>query len=296
MNPGDPDPSSGGQTRSKSLLRRMVRPITARLAPLQERADRIETLAATGTQVSEQTQQGLWSLAAKVDAIDGRIAALCDQLDVDMQVMGEFTRITERLSHRLASRADELAERAEHLGADGAPVAGPHLVAAPFVFRVLADLAPGARVLVADAAPGTLGLSLANLGYRVTAVDARPYPFAHPGLDAVGSATDVWAGPDEPFDAVVHLPAGALSATTVARLASWLHPSGRLVLAAPFGAQFGESFGDPGGPALDGLHVVERAVYRWVGPGMWEPAGTGGEPPKWGPDDHGLALVVATRA
>ena len=276
----------------------MVRPITARLAPLQERADRIETLAATGTQVSEQTQQGLWSLAAKVDSIDGRIASLCDQLDVDMQVMGEYTRISERLNRRLALHADELAARAEQLGVDGGSAAGVQLVAAPFAFRALANLIAGARVLVADATPGTLALSLASLGYRVTTVDAPAYPFAHPGLDAVAGTVDSWAGPDGPFDAIVYVPAAALSPASVARLVAWLRPSGRLVVAAPFGA--GESnAGDPAvdaiGTALDGLTVVERAVFRSVGVAGWEPAGAGGEPPKWGSDDRGVVLVVATR-
>jgi hypothetical protein len=290
----------------------MARPVTSRLAPLQERADRVETLAAMGAQFSEQNQQGLWGLAAKVDSIDGRIASLCDQLDVDMQVMGEFTRITERLSRRLAAQADELARRAEHLGHDAGRAYDVQLVAAPFVFRVLADLAPAGRVLIAEATPDTLGPSLASLGYRVTAVDARPYPFTHPGLDAVGSAADVWAGPDEPFDAIVHLPAPALSAALVGRLASWLQPSGRLVVAAPFEIEVPDGTPndatdgvEPGADdagtaaldaALDAMTVVERAVYRSVGPGAWEPVPPGDEPPKWGPGDRGVTLVVATPA
>ena len=44
----------------------------------------------------------------------------------------------------------------------------------PFVFRALSAVPPGALILDVGASESTLCLSLATLGYRVTAIDPRP--------------------------------------------------------------------------------------------------------------------------
>ena len=61
------------------------------------------------------------------------------------------------------------------------------IVEVPYAFRALSGLAPGSRVLDVGSAESTVALSLAALGYRVTALDLRPYPFEHPLLEVVAA-------------------------------------------------------------------------------------------------------------
>ena len=51
------------------------------------------------------------------------------------------------------------------------------IVEVPFAMRALAPLDPGARVLDFGSAESTVALSLASLGFEVTALDLSQYPF-----------------------------------------------------------------------------------------------------------------------
>ena len=123
----------------------------------------------------------------------------------------------------------------------------------PYAFGALAALPPGSRILDVGCAESTVALSLATMGWQVTAVDPRGYPYAHPYLDVVtGYVCDL---PDEPvFDAVLllstieHIGIGAYG-ETVAEDADLvlmtdarrrLKPGGLVVLTTPVARQLHE--------------------------------------------------------
>jgi SAM-dependent methyltransferase len=91
---------------------------------------------------------------------------------------------------------------------------GPHNVAlawvnervveVPYAFQALCRVEPGAKVLDVGATESTVCLSLATLGYEVTAVDPRPNPLEHERLRTVVAHIEQW-DEDVTFDAVVCL-------------------------------------------------------------------------------------------
>src|SRR5919204_768327 len=126
----------------------------------------------------------------------------------------------------------------------------------PHVFRALRRLRPGARILDVGASESTIALSLASLGYEVTAVDVRPYPFSHPRLHAVVSPVEEW-DTDERFDAVVclstieHIGVGAYGQeasddradlAAMRRIRELTKPGGLLVLTTRFGEAHVDDF------------------------------------------------------
>ena len=152
-------------------------------------------------------------------------------------------------------------------------------------------------------------LALASLGYRVTVVDPRGYPIAHPNLTVREARYDELADDDRGFDAAVVLSAvehfglghyegdepGRDSADeeTLRDLRERLAPGGRLVLTAPFGIAKVDAFQrvyDEAGidELLSGWHVAERCHY-WQDDDMsWRPGSvdqTKGRP--------GVVLLVA---
>jgi SAM-dependent methyltransferase len=74
----------------------------------------------------------------------------------------------------------------------------------PYAFRALCQVPPGARVLDVGATESTVCLSLATLGYDVTALDPRPNPLSHERLRAVVARIEEWDADGE-FDAVLCL-------------------------------------------------------------------------------------------
>jgi SAM-dependent methyltransferase len=118
----------------------------------------------------------------------------------------------------------------------------------PFVFRQLAGLSDGARVLDVGSTESTVALSLASLGYDVTAVDPRPYPLSHPLLTTFQGPIENFTD-DRRFDAVVllssieHFGVGAYGldceddADMKAMEQIWqlCRPGARLVFTAPYG-------------------------------------------------------------
>src|SRR5437763_9260591 len=73
-----------------------------------------------------------------------------------------------------------------------------------YVLRALAAVPSGASVLDVGATESLLSLSLASLGYNVTALDPRPYPLSHPQLEVVVAEVQRWE-PNRTFDAGVCL-------------------------------------------------------------------------------------------
>lgn len=76
------------------------------------------------------------------------------------------------------------------------------IVEIPFAMGAIARLQPPARILDIGAAESTFSLSAASLGYRVTALDLHPLPYAHPQLESVVGRFEDWDPREERFDAV----------------------------------------------------------------------------------------------
>jgi SAM-dependent methyltransferase len=181
----------------------------------------------------------------------------------------------------------------------------------PHVFRALLRLDPGARILDVGASESTVALSLASLGYDVTALDVRPYPFSHPRLRSIVAAVEDWET-KERFDAVVclstieHIGLGAYgeeSSDSRADLAAMrrMHqltkPNGLLVLTTRFGEPDVDELQrtyDKGGldELLEGWKVEDLTILRREDETTWIADGAGQQPP----DTEAVALVTATRA
>ena len=78
------------------------------------------------------------------------------------------------------------------------------VVEVPYAFRALYRVQPDAKVLDVGAAESTVCLSLATLGYDVTAIDPRPNPLSHERLHVVVAPIEQWKN-EEVFDAVLCL-------------------------------------------------------------------------------------------
>jgi 2-polyprenyl-3-methyl-5-hydroxy-6-metoxy-1,4-benzoquinol methylase len=117
-----------------------------------------------------------------------------------------------------------------------------------YAFRALAGVDRGAKILDVGASESTVALSLASLGYAVTAIDPRPYPVKHPRLRVVVGTVEDW-DPQESFAAVLcistleHIGSGEYGQAAAAdgdkaaleRLRSLTDPDGLLVLTTPYG-------------------------------------------------------------
>lgn len=180
----------------------------------------------------------------------------------------------------------------------------------PHVFRALLRLDPGARVLDVGAAESTVALSVASLGYDVTALDIRPYPFSHPRLRTVVAAIEDWET-DERFDAVVclstieHIGIGAYGdeakgaradLAAMRRMHELTKPDGLLVLTTRFGEAGEDELQrtyDRAGleELLEGWNVDDLTVLRRENATTWIADGAGDPPPS-----EAVALVTATRA
>ena len=120
----------------------------------------------------------------------------------------------------------------------------------PFVLQAVSALSPPARILDIGACESLIPLELASLGYKVTALDIRPYAFMHPNLTAVQADILTWAGDGAPYDAVIllstveHFGLPVYGQTNIDadadrramdRVRSLLRTGGLLVLTTPFG-------------------------------------------------------------
>jgi 2-polyprenyl-3-methyl-5-hydroxy-6-metoxy-1,4-benzoquinol methylase len=74
----------------------------------------------------------------------------------------------------------------------------------PYAFRALSRVPPGGRILDVGATESTVCLSLATLGFEVTAIDPRPNPLAHERLETVVGTIEEWKAEID-FDAVLCL-------------------------------------------------------------------------------------------
>ena len=186
------------------------------------------------------------------------------------------------------------------------------IVEIPHVYRALARVESGGKIADVGAVESLVALSLAMLGYDVTAVDLRPYPFEHPRLRSVAGPVEEWDEKDESFDAIVclstieHVGLGAYGEdakdgradiAAMKRMHDLVKPGGLLVLTTRFGAagedEFQRTYDRPGlEELLGGWQVDELTILRRDGDTSWSLADGSAEA-----DDGSekVALVTATR-
>lgn len=182
------------------------------------------------------------------------------------------------------------------------------IVELPYVMGALSDLPAGSRILDIGCAESTLSLTLASLGYDVTALDPRGYPFIHPNLTVLRRRLDeLVPGDQPPYDAIVSLSAiehfglasydGDIAVKgadreAVERCGELLTPEGRFVITAPYGRVETNALervydAERFDALLDGWRVRDRMVLHQVDEVTWIP----GEDL----DQDGCIMAVAER-
>jgi hypothetical protein len=176
-----------------------------------------------------------------------------------------------------------------------------------YAFRALSGVEPGAKILDVGATESTVALSLASLGYEVTAIDPRPYPFEHPRLRSVVGKVEEW-DPDETFDAVLcistleHIGSGECGqaetpnadAAALGRLHAVTAPKGLLVVTTPCGHSQDVGNGRVYDPAslkalLADWQIEDFTVIARQDGNTWMPTG------RTDPVGEAVALVTARR-
>ena len=159
------------------------------------------------------------------------------------------------------------------------------IVEVPFALQALARLTPPARVLDIGSAESTFSLSVASLGYEVTALDLQPLPYSHPNLETVVGRLEDFDPGSERFDAAVLIstiehfglgaygePAGEDGAdrAAIARVGELLTDDGFLVLTTPYGPArvdalertYDEEASGRSSGGMDGPRATHRAAPR----------------------------------
>jgi SAM-dependent methyltransferase len=182
------------------------------------------------------------------------------------------------------------------------------IVETAYAFCALAAVEPPAPILDVGATESSLALSLASLGFNVTALDPRPYPLDHPNLEVVVGAVEELNADEPRFAAALcistleHIGTGEYGQTAndgadeaaIRRIHALTQPGGVLVLTTPFGhARKGEERVYDH-PQLERLlrdwRVDDFTVTRRVDDTTWVPAS---------PEDPGeeaVALITARRS
>jgi hypothetical protein len=226
----------------------------------------IKWVLATPIRLARNLLRPLYQLRAEVTTFSSASVESISYLGAEVRSLA-FS-----LNEQLPKLAEEVAAIRRALGMDQ-PAA---VVEAPFAFRNLAGIDPPARVLRVGRGDGSLCLSLASMGYRVTLLDPEGTAFEHPGLEVVSQRLQDWNGDRGAFDAI--LCGSELDAATLSRLGELLDPDGLLIAVVPHSTA---------SELLSGWQVKQQAVYARSGDSTWAPIedGTAGE--------DAVALVAA---
>jgi 2-polyprenyl-3-methyl-5-hydroxy-6-metoxy-1,4-benzoquinol methylase len=176
-----------------------------------------------------------------------------------------------------------------------------------YAFRALSGVEPGAKILDVGASESTVALSLASLGYEVTAIDPRPYPLSHPRLRVVVGGVEEW-DPGERFAALLcistleHIGSGEYGqpvdgnadADALRRLQTLTEPGGLLILTTPYGHAR-----DAKGARVYDRATLETLLAAWTVEDFTiiarEDATTWLAASRTGPDGEAVALITARR-
>jgi 2-polyprenyl-3-methyl-5-hydroxy-6-metoxy-1,4-benzoquinol methylase len=277
--------AASGRTRDElnTTALRTQRAIEDRLQQLQQIDDELKTLveadidaAIEATTVIGQGVSELRTIAEATEVSVRPLQAALDPIETAVRrIEGQFTqeanaRLLEsgKVEELNAGAAALLNYAASHRGFAAqrnlwfnSPLSVVHeagdvtlgnvnerIVEIPYAFRALSAIVPGSKILDVGASESMVSLSLASLGYAVTAIDPRPYPLEHPHLRVVAGEVEQWDA-DETFAAVLcistleHIGVGAYGQTeeadadraALARMFDLTDPGGILVLTVPVG-------------------------------------------------------------
>lgn len=181
------------------------------------------------------------------------------------------------------------------------------VVEIPYCIMAAGSLEPGARILDLGATESVLALHLATLGFKVTALDVRRYPFTHPNLTVAEAKAEEWEADPQSFEMIISLSAIEHAGTEayggvrqedadrsiIERFARWLTPGGKLVLTVPFGTWSMDEFQRTYDRAhlldlLAGWEVVQMRTFPQLDDFVWVEVDSD-------PSGHGVALITAMK-
>lgn len=207
---------TAGQTRLAALLEQEYAASYGLSGALVE----LQTLVKSEKELVEETTAVLGSALAGVRASTDEIATMLESLSARAGglLVGATVEHLDAGNARLLGYAESpsgfAAQRslwfnppiALRYAAGSVEIAGinERIAEVPFVYRALSRVPPGASILDVGATESTVSLSLASLGYSVTAIDPRPYPLRHPNLEVVVDELQRWPAA-RTFDAIVCL-------------------------------------------------------------------------------------------
>lgn len=207
---------TAGQTRLAALLEQECAASYGLSGALVE----LHTLVKSEKELVEETTAVLGSTLAGVRSSTDEIATMLESLSARAggllvgATLEQLDAGNARLLDYAESHSGFAAQRslwfnppiALRYAAGSVEVAGVNerIAEIPFVYRALSRVPPGASILDVGATESAVSLSLASLGYSVTAIDPRPYPLWHPNLEVVVDEIQRWSG-TRTFDAVVCL-------------------------------------------------------------------------------------------
>ena len=186
------------------------------------------------------------------------------------------------------------------------------IVEVPYTFKALSRVEPEAAILDVGATESTLCLSLATLGYNVTAIDPRPNPLSHERLRTVVGNIEEW-DTDTTFDAVVclstieHIGSGdygqeaserRVDLEAMKRMRELTSPGGVLVLTTAVGEAGNDESGrvyDRAGldELLEGWDVTDLSLVQRRDATTWATIDTPIE--ELEPDAETVAMITATK-
>jgi 2-polyprenyl-3-methyl-5-hydroxy-6-metoxy-1,4-benzoquinol methylase len=153
----------------------------------------------------------------RVEVLDQRVEALHNRFLFDPEADHALVDLDDDLARILnyASSHDGFASQARlwfnppvlvgySSGEVGVRWVNERVAEVPYAFRALSRVAEGGRILDVGATESTVCLSLATLGFEVTAIDPRPNPLAHERLQTVVAQIEEWED-ETGFDAVLCL-------------------------------------------------------------------------------------------
>jgi hypothetical protein len=272
---------------------------------------RLRELEASVDAMGEDLRSGLQAVAENQDArhyvarLEQQAQASVDELQATVAVLINYAN-----SHRgfAAQRSLWLNPplTVEHLEGDvRLGQINERIVEVPYALAAMRSVEPGAAVLDFGAVESTLSLSLASLGYRVTALDLRQYPFAHPLLESVAAPLEEWEPGRRRYDAVLCVStvehvglgwygesrgAGDGDRRAMQRLLALTKPGGLLVLTVPYGSagvdDVQRRYDRAGLDALvEGWEETDRRIVERVDDVTWQPVDES--------DGHAVALLTA---
>jgi 2-polyprenyl-3-methyl-5-hydroxy-6-metoxy-1,4-benzoquinol methylase len=249
-------------------------------------------------------------LVSRLDIGSTEVTALREELATQRAENRQRHAENIHLMRILAELVTEAIDEARAPDRVGAGETNERVVAVPYVLRALAGVPRGSAILNVGASDRMLAVSLASLGYRVTALDTRPHPYQHPLLETVVGSIHDWDNESDLFDAVVYVssikygrhaePATAWGSdvTAMRRIRELTKPRGLLVLTAPLANPSGGGLAgtseQPGlDPLLDGWEIEDLTVVRSRDDATWMIAEAGVESVA---AERGIALVTARLA